>query len=180
MIHAPVGRRTVGKTTLADFLCSTCDYQARFSPRITLPQRGIPLRDMWKGGSANAERAIMEALNTQQCITLVPDEDVDGQFSRFIQTIRRWYQEHEAECIAQKKQLGVLIDEARFPAVSQSSDLDWLFRCTPRDLVHVYLTVHRPKDLDPDIRAVVDHWYVFHVTQPRDLDVISEECLPVA
>lgn len=181
MIHGIVGRRTVGKTTLADYLCTNARYQVRFSPRVTLPERGqhygVYGADTGPGGADYGTLSV--ALEQGSCFTVVPDDDVDGTFKTFAHDVRLWCQRYETHIKTSREVFGMLVDEARFPAVRESRDLDWMFRHGDRALVHVYLTVHRPKDLHPDIRAIVDNWYVFHMTQPADLDVVHDECSPL-
>lgn len=171
MIHIGTGRRTQGKTTLFDFLCRKLTYQARFSPRITLPARGAATF------RSSPDRIVFDqVMLKKETITVVPDHNVDETFIDYMNVVALWYRRNESELIKQNATLAILVDEARFTGVRESEQLDWLMRCTQQNLVHIYFTVHRPKDLHPDIRAIADYWYVFNVTQPHDLEVLSEEC----
>lgn len=171
MMHGFVGRRRVGKTTLADFLCGSCKYQLRFSPRVTLAERehGITIV------RAPTSQELDEWFQNGMTVTVIPELDVDETFLSTARSMRAWYSRQERKAPI-KDQIGFIVDEARFPAVRESRDLDWLFRCTNPEMIHIYMTVHRPKDLNPDIRAILDYWYVFHVTQQRDIDILEDEC----
>jgi hypothetical protein len=170
MIHIGTGRRTQGKTTLFDFLCRKLTYQARFSPRITLPARGAHFH-------SSPEREVFDrTMKAKETATVVPDHQVDETFMDYMRVVSVWYRRNEQELIKSNTGMAILVDEARFSGVRESEDLDWLMRCTQQNLVHIYFTVHRPKDLHPDIRAIADFWYVFNVTQPHDLEVLKEEC----
>lgn len=171
MIHGFVGRRRVGKTTLSDYLCGECRYQLRFSPRVTLPERenGITIVN------APTVRQLDEWFADNKTVTVIPELDVDETFLATAHSMRAWYSRME-RIAPLKEEVGFIVDEARFKAVRESRDLDWLFRCTKPEIMHVYLTVHRPKDLNPDIRAILDYWYIFHVTQQIDLDILEDEC----
>jgi hypothetical protein len=111
-------------------------------------------------------------------VTIVPEHDVDSTFAETAFSVRSWYQKEERKG-PHERAIGFIVDEARFKAVRDSTNLDWLFRCTDVEMMHVYLTVHRPKDLHPDIRAILDYWYVFHIHQQIDLDVLEDETEPI-
>lgn len=174
MIHGFVGRRRVGKTTLSDFLCRTCAYQIRFSPRVTLPEREKGVNYV----TAPTVVQLSEHFRKGETVTIIPENDVDETFIATALAVRRWYSMQERSG-PHTRQIGFIVDEARFKAVKESVDLDWLFRCTDPTVAHIYLTVHRPKDLHPDIRAILDYWYVFHVTQQIDIDVLEDETTPI-
>jgi len=170
MIHIGTGRRTQGKTTLVDFLCRKFAYQVRFSPRITLPARGEHFRNV------PAQVTFDATMNAAKIITFVPDYGVDESFQDYMRRTANWYRRNEQKMIQKQTGMAIIVDEARFKGVRESEELDWLMRCTQSSLVHIYYTVHRPKGLHPDIRAIADYWYVFNVVQPHDLEVLQEEC----
>lgn len=170
MVHSLVGRRHTGKTTLADYLAARTTYRLRFSPRNSLPHYAD---DVFLSTFA-AESLSFTA--DRKSITVVPEIHVDESFERTMRAFKAWYQAHEAGLLSTHKSISVLVDEARFGGVKDSESFDWILRCTDRETVHVLLTMHRPKDLHPDIRAIVDYWYVFFVMHPLDLDVLADEC----
>lgn len=170
MVHSLVGRRHTGKTTLADYLAARTTYRLRFSPRNSLPHYPDDLFLTAFTGESLRFTADVKS------ITIVPELHVDESFERTMRAFKSWYLAHERELLTTNKTVSVLVDEARFGGVKDSESFDWIIRCTDRETVHVLLTMHRPKDIHPDIRAIVDYWYVFFLNHPLDLEVLTNEC----
>jgi len=171
MLHLLCGRRHVGKTTLADYLAAKTTRRLRFSPRNSL--QAYPGDDYVTSGLSAS--AILQRPSWRS-LTVVPDIHVDDAFEHTMRAFKAWYQTMEPALLETGESVSVFVDEARFGGVKDSESFDWVLRCTDRSTVHVILTMHRPKDVLPDIRAIVDYWYVLYIVHPRDLETLTDEC----
>lgn len=171
-----MGRRGSGKSTLFYFLACQCDGIIAFDPRGIFP---IPDNDndtsIQRVTKLEGIDKAVNALGVNGCVMVViqPDAQVNDCFNRMCRAIvanirqGRWTSESS---------ISILIDEARFVKPEASEEANWLMRFTDKSKVHMMFTVHRPVDLVPDIRAIVDKWYVFHSTHAADLNTIKELC----
>jgi hypothetical protein len=46
--------------------------------------------------------------------------------------------------------------------------------------MHIIFTAHRPMDMHVLIRSLADHWFVFQLTEDRDLEVIGKKSARLA
>lgn len=169
MIYLNLGRREVGKTTLAAYLISKSPTRIVFDPRGLYPaeRRATDSADI-----ANWFLAAMQSdapIGAELVIT--PDDDVQGCFDLVCAYVKTWLKSGRSD-------IAFLIDEVRFIHDMNGPDLNWILRCATRASVTVVFTAHRPSDVAPDIRAISDMWCVFQMTQEHDLKVLAERCSP--
>lgn len=169
MIYQNIGRREVGKTTLALYLTAKQPLRVMFDPRGLLPAPNgristeLQLADAFSAFH-NGERKTGE-------IVITPDGRCQPLFEATSREVKYWLREDMGR-------IAFLVDEVRFLELDHSEDFDWVLRCAPRDAATIVLTAHRPKDISVDIRAISDVWCMFHMTQKNDLDIISDRCSP--
>ena len=169
MIYLCIGRRQLGKTTLAYSMARKCPARIIFDPRGLVASDGLRVqqtKDLDLAIDALAERRIEE-------IVITPDTNVQQMFNATAIHVKSWSQEFEH---ADRKQraLMFLIDEARFVDLHDSPGFEYIARAVPPDLVHIVLTAHRPIDIPTDVRAISDHWLMFRCTQEHDLKCIAD------
>lgn len=169
MIYLCVGRRELGKTTLALFL--TREQR----PRVIIDPRHLVIADADQPRleSAPAVRRWFDQLRepaterrSLACI-VTPSEGMESVFRFTMGECRAWVQ--------QEQPLALVIDESTFVDLS-IEPFEWLIRCSPRHSTVIVLTQHRPFDIPPRIRSIVDKWCVFRTTEPNDLAVLRERC----
>jgi hypothetical protein len=86
------------------------------------------------------------------------------------------------ECIFRRRELAVVVDEASLLGSPQRIDenLDKLIRLGRTKELDVFLTAHRPQDMNGIAFSLADVYCFFHTTHPRDLERIenftSPEC----
>jgi hypothetical protein len=174
MLYLAIGRRELGKTTLVYSLAR------RIPQRIIFDPRGMIHSGQARRASTPAEiRAGIEALY----------DDLDGDLAELIITPRDAVQEaFESLCAGVRDwiewdstlPLAVVFDEMRFVSTVNVPAFEYVLRCAPRDVVHVFMTCHRPKDVPVDVRAIADQWLIFHCSQRHDLREIFEFAGPDA
>lgn len=165
MIYAAVGRRERGKTTLVYSLARKVATRVIFDPRGQI-DTGAPR--ITRQPELEQAFARLEAGETHE-ILITPAGDVQSLFEHTSQYVADWVRELPDRPIA------FVVDEARFVDL-QGVSFEWICRCAPRDLVHIFITAHRPIDLSTNVRAILDHWLMFHCVQEHDLKVIRERC----
>lgn len=166
MIYLNLGRREVGKTTLAYYLISKSPRRVIFDPRGLFP---ATVRAMDSEQVFNQFELVRQGRATE--IVITPDSDLQGCFDQACSCIKEYLQEG-------KDGIAFLIDELRFVPDTDGPALNWILRCATRDSVAVVFTCHRPVDVSVDIRAISDVWCVFQMTQENDLRVVAERCSP--
>jgi hypothetical protein len=174
MLIGNFGRRGQGKTTLAVYAIDKLDRRAVLDPRSLIRRPGaIVLR------SAARLRDGFEALAAGDADELVysPIEAHRQAFEAFAGELKRWTIEYP------DLELGVLIDEASFYAVldprahpNARETFAYVLKACDLERFHVVITCHRPADLAPDIRALMNRWCIFRTTQEHDLAVLRERC----
>jgi hypothetical protein len=86
------------------------------------------------------------------------------------------------ECIWRRRELAVVVDEASLLGSPQRIDenLDKLVRLGRTKELDIFLTAHRPQDMNGIVFSLADSYCFFHTTHPRDLERIenftSPEC----
>ena len=162
MIYLVIGRRKKGKTTIARHLSLKTEQRVSIDPRGLLPRDSTIVVT-----SGTGVRGAL--LHHTPDVTLVPRRDTQQDYEVAIDAVAD-YVERE-----QPRSLTVLIDETRFIPDLLTGGLDWILRCADPDCVNVIMTCHRPVDIKTDIRAIADHWLLFHMTQEHDLKVVEEK-----
>lgn len=160
MLFDIVGRRETGKTTLAYDIACRHGLRALYDPR---------------GEFHTSERhdfLLLEDATREETIVM-PSVDARSEFAHFCWTVRQWI-----ETTTPDLPRSIVFDECRFYKRELETDpnFNWLIRCTRRDQVNIILTSHRPGDVVPDVRAIVDVWCVFRTVQEHDLKVFEDRC----
>lgn len=169
MTYAASGRRKQGKSTLGRFIAG------RTRSRVIIDPRG----DMHSDFAAIVERTddIHRAINELQ--------RTDRRFEEVIITPRHMRAAFVATTGALNDwrardpfaRFALLLDEWRLiesrlrPA--DLEDFEYLIRASDVDRQHVIFTCHRPIDMHPDIRAIMDHWLIFRMTEANDVKAIE-------
>ena len=163
MIYLCLGRREMGKTTLAAYLVRESNPRVLFDPRGLYPavRRATTVQEIQQ---AFDEAEIREG---QIEIVITPDSQCQACFAWTCKEVKAWLQQDRA--------VAFVIDEMRF-VDTDIEELDWILRCATRESVRVVFTGHRPSDVPTDIRAITDYWLLFQATQEHDLKVIRERC----
>lgn len=169
MIYLNIGRRQLGKTTLAVSMAQRSPFRIIIDPR---KQIGV---NSHRVGSRFAFAQVFEQLRegTLHEIVVTPDDDLMPMFSACSLAVRQWATDYEGHSPSSRS-LVLLVDEAALFDLQSSSAFRYLLRASDPGLIHVCLTAHRPKDIPTDIRAIADHWLIFRTTQEHDLAVIEQ------
>lgn len=166
MIYVLLGRRELGKSTLALYL--TRDVQT-----IVLDPRGLM-------PAAHGDHVVHDLVTDPGVIDDLLDADVrrivvrpDDHLDATTQALARIVRD---QCSFRRdRSLGVILDEA---GILDLTTWDWPVRCGPRDRLRIVITGHRPQDVPTSIRALTDRWCLFRITQEHDLKPIDERCGP--
>jgi hypothetical protein len=166
MITLCLGRRELGKTTLADYFTKArrprliLDPRAQFDPDAS----DVLCRDVTKDGDA-----ILDGLGTGRTVIVQPVRPLQAHVDALGVIVESYLLDDKT------RELSILFDEAR---LYKLEEWDWVLRCAPRKLTTFVFTAHRPKDINTDIRALADMLCLFQMTQQHDLVVIEERCGP--
>jgi hypothetical protein len=164
MLDLFIGRRELGKTTLAVSVARHFPTRIFFDPRHMLHTCPTILYDENLSG-------LREALDTQSEIVVRPDFEVEETFETMCREIYEWLRENPSE------KLCLLVDESRFVREPEKVRyFDYIVRCTKRDLVTVEMTCHGVVDISPNLRRIADLWILFQLTQGADIDTVRERC----
>lgn len=165
MLDLVIGRRELGKTTLAVSLCRFFDTRVIFDPRHMIHTTSDVLT------TGGVEGVLYGMLDTRAEIIVQPGFDVEGVFAEMCSEIFAWLRDNPGE------RFCLLIDEARFiPTPEENVHFDYIVRCTPRVDTTVIMTCHGIVDISPDLRRVADYWILFRLTMEADLDRVRERC----
>lgn len=160
MIYLVIGRRELGKTTLARYMAHAK------SPRLVMDPRAQWITAK-RYRRVEPER-MLEDLDRREDIVVQPIE-LQPSVDAFASIANVYFQEDEHD----ERELSVVLDEAGLYGLSS---WDWMMRCSPRVRTSIILTAHRPSDISTSIRALADVWCIFRTTQRHDLDAIGERC----
>lgn len=162
-IYVLVGRRELGKSTLARYMAWAK------APRIFIDPRA-----QWRGPRVyRREQAeeMLEDLERGEDVIVQPSEKqptVDAMAS----VAALWLSEENVPAGEEpKRQLSVVLDEA---GTYDLDSWDWFFRTCPTKRTTIVLTAHRPQDIETSVRAIADYWCIFRTTQTHDLKAIEE------
>lgn len=164
MIVDIVGRRGMGKSTLALYLSRTAEKVIAFDPRNQFPSLG-PVYTYTSTDVADLYDFLMAETVTR--IVVRPGGDLQAASELLARDVRELLTLHP------ELKLTVILDEA---GTLDLRPWNWLFRTCDRERVWFVLTCHRPVDVDTTVRALVDYWCVFRMVQPNDLRVLEERC----
>ncbi len=164
MLTLVIGKRELGKTTLAVSISREYDTTVIFDPRHMIETTSDIISDY----SMDALYSMMETRND---IIVRPTFDIEGTFQKMCGDLYRYISAHPDEKIC------LLVDESRFiPSPEKIKEFDFIVRCTPRAKVAVIMTCHGVVDISTNLRRIADYWIFFHLTLNADLDTIGEKC----
>ena len=165
MLDLVIGRRELGKTTLAVSLCRHFSTRVIFDPRHMINTTSDIL------GDGQVEGVLYEMLDTRAEIIIRPSFDREGTFAAMCAEIYSWLKDNPEESFC------LLVDEARFVQTPEENPhFDFIVRCTPRSHCTVIMTCHGIVDISPDLRRVADYLILFRLTMESDLTRIRERC----
>lgn len=166
MINPIIGRRELGKTTLARYLASARPKQLIVDPRSQWPvPKGIETYD-------RVEPQIAIDLDEGRTVIVQPIDLVECIEGLAI-VMRSWLMQCQKD--GEPPNLAIVLDEAGLYKDALRS-WDWIFRCHPRAHMSILLTAHRPADISTTIRSISDRWCIFRTIQEHDLEAIDERC----
>ena len=161
MIYLIIGRRELGKTTLARYL-----GHARTPRLIVDPRAQWPAVDPYFDVDPETVLSDLEA----SADVLIQPNDLETAVDALAWPARQ-YITHQTT-----RELTITFDEAGLYKETLKGSWSWMMRCSPRTRTTIILTTHRPVDIPTDIRSVADIWCIFRTTQVHDLDAIAERC----
>ncbi len=169
MIYVVIGRRELGKTTLARYL-----GHAR-TPRIILDPRA-----QWPASEDVQDRVddehTLDLLFAGQDVLIQPD-DLSAAVRALAYPARFYISDTSPRSTPENgKTLTIIFDEAGLYRDELRAAWGWMIRCSPRERTTIVLTAHRPADISTDIRSLADVWCIFRTVQEHDLDAIEDRC----
>lgn len=168
MIYVVIGRRELGKTTLAYWMARRLKRRAIIDPRQMIKQRSIHVEYASHAALADEALNAMMAGESEEVIYQPREDDIEEAFVQ-------WTRSLKALVVAMpESELAIMVDEASFYRL-ETPTFQWLCKCSLRDYTHIIITAHQPKDIPTSIRAIADHWFVFYTTQETDLAKIAEK-----
>jgi hypothetical protein len=166
MLDLIIGRRELGKTTLAVSLCRHFSTRVIFDPRHMIHTTSDVLTDGQIG-----DGVLYSMLDTRAEIIVRPSFEKEKVFEEMCAEIYAWLKDNPGEPFC------LLIDECRFVKEPEKNPhFDFIVRCTPRADVTVIMTCHGIVDVSPDLRRVADYWLLFRLTMEADIDRVRERC----
>src|SRR5712692_6000755 len=102
MLVLGIGRRELGKTTLAMNVARRSDTRVAFDPRHLINTTTDVLNE------ENVEELLYEMLDTRSEIIVQPNFDVQGAFAKTCQILCDWIRDNPGETVC------LLLDEVRF------------------------------------------------------------------
>lgn len=165
MLYLVIGRRELGKTTLAMRMANTLPRRAILDPRNMIHPPGADrIHD-----ANDAFEAVADMLDgyTRDVVLWPHDDDDEQTFDTWARALK------SAALEFPRATWAVVIDEASFYRLD-SKPFQWLVKCTPRDKVHIIITAHRPQDIPTRLQAIADEWCIFASTQEHDLRQIRD------
>ena len=169
MIYINLGRRELGKSTLALFMVLKLRKRAILDPRRMIRRTGERIEYVTTiAEMRDALQAMVFDDESDEVIYQPVEDDLDDAFEQFTRALKAIViQLPESE-------LGIFIDEASFYNLETPTFM-WLAKCSLRDYTHIIVTAHQPKDIPTGLRAIADHWFIFYTTQETDLAKIAEK-----
>lgn len=165
MLDLIIGRRELGKTTLAVHLSRHFSTRVIFDPRHMIHTTS----DILVEGQISG--VLYEMLDDRAEIIVRPRFNVQEAFEEMCLEIFNWIEDNPDE------QLFLLLDEVRFlKNPEENLHFSYIVRCTKREKVTVALTCHGVTDITTDLRRIADFWILFKLTLEADLDRVRERC----
>jgi hypothetical protein len=165
MLDLAIGRRELGKTTLAIHLARHSDTRVFFDPRHMINTTSDILTD------SNVREALYTMLDTRSEIVVRPQFDVEGTFFAMCEEIYNWLIENPGQTFC------LLVDESRFVKNPEENIyFDYIVRCTPSKFVTVIFTAHSIPDIGIHLRRIADYIILFQMTEDADLEFVRERC----
>lgn len=168
MIYVVIGRRELGKTTLARYLGHARTPRIILDPRAQWQPNGETIFE--SRDHVNYEDTITDLENGLD--VLIQPDDLPSSV-RSMAAPSREYISH-----GQERTLTIIFDEAGLYRDELRSSWGWMIRCSPRERTTIVLTAHRPADISTDIRSLADVWCIFRTVQEHDLEAIEDRCGP--
>lgn len=165
MLDLAIGRRELGKTTLAVSLSRHFSTRVIFDPRHMIHTTSDILTDNEISG------VLYAMLDDRAEVIIQPHFNKEEAFASMCAEIYAWLKDNPGESFC------LLLDEIRFiQRPEENQHFDFIVRCTPRSQVTVIVTCHGIVDVSPDLRRVADYWILFRLTMEADLDRVRERC----
>jgi hypothetical protein len=158
-----LGRRRVGKTTLAYKQSLTAPTRLIFDPRGQFKTSNVILHDT---------KELYARLDDTSEITVRPLENVRGVFDATCQVLKQWTDDNPEESVS------FLVDESYFIDTPNEEyrTFDAMLRFSGTKQIKIIMTAHRPADISVSIRAIADYICMFRMTQEHDLKVVIGKC----
>jgi hypothetical protein len=164
MLTLVIGKRELGKTTLAVSISREYDTCVIFDPRHMIDTTSDIISD-------EGIDTLYSMMETRNDIIVRPKFDIEGTFEKMCSQLYQYIKAHPEEKIC------LLVDESRFvPSPEKIKEFDYIVRCTPRSNVAVIMTCHGIVDVSTNLRRILDYMVLFHLTLNADLDTIGEKC----
>lgn len=170
MIYAPIGRRGLGKSTLGRFIASRNDARVIIDPKFDMrnPNAAIVAR------TSDIRRAIgeLERADRRFDEVVIQPRHMRAAFIETTAALDEWRQRDRlAHWTLMLDEWKLIQDALR---VEDFADFAYLVRTTTIDRMHIVLTCHRPTDIHPNVRALIDKWLLFRIVEARDVKIIAE------
>lgn len=169
MIRLVIGRKGMGKTTLAYYMARKSPRLVVFDPRGLVRRPGATI-----ARTTDTLSLAIDILADDETTEVVytPTDDLKAvAWPHFAGEMRRWAYDNRDQPLA------VLVDEISFVPIGDD-DFDQAIKACDETRLHFFLTCHRPTDVPVSIRALTDFWYLFPIHQEHDLAVIADRCSP--
>jgi len=165
MLDLIVGKRELGKTTLAISISQAFETVVIFDPRHMIDITSDVLTER------NVRGNLYDMLDSRSVIIVRPLFEIEQCFADMCLEIFEWLTDN------QDASFCLLLDECRFiPHPETNRQFDFIVRCTPRSRTTVILTCHGITDISTDLRRVADYLIMFRLTLEADLDRVRERC----
>lgn len=165
MLDLFIGKRELGKTTLAVKVSHNYDTRVIYDPRHMINTTSDILTEQ------NIRGLLYDLLNERSEIVIRPVFDKQRAFDDMCAEIYEWLKDNPNE------KFCLLIDEVRFVEQPEANAyFEFIVRCTKRELVAVLFTCHGIVDVSADLRRIADYWIMFRLTLDADIDRVRERC----
>jgi len=172
VIYLSIGRRELGKTTLAYYMARKVDRCSVLDPRQMIQHDRADVETVTRSSELDDHALyLLRGTDTRELIYHPYDDDLDEAFDRWTSAMKR------AIVACPSQSVALMVDEASFFNL-QSPRFQWLAKCTYRDQVHILITAHRPIDVPTSIRSIADHWCIFSTSLEHDVAVFDRHMGP--
>lgn len=165
MLSLFIGKRELGKTTLAVFVSQSYAKRVIFDPRHMINTAPLVLSE------GQIKGVLYEILDARADVVIRPKFDVQTAFDEMCSEIMEWIDDNP------NVKFCLFIDEIRFIQSPESNQyFDFIVRCTDGNMVAVLMTMHGIPDASTDLRRIADFLVLFQLTLAADVDTIRERC----